>query len=199
MSNKNQNHCRKRDTNEGMREQNMPEAGSVETLDVLCGLSPSNITVKSCGCLDRCGAGPNLVVLPDGVFIGHCSTAAKAAQVLKDFCGLSASEEASNSLAALALRKRAKDEFRKGNFSDSELLLTQAIDLKPFGGIHILHKNRLAMNNSTGAFEDAKEALQLAPQYTDAYICQGDAFMDMDHFDSAEKSYAWALEIDPSL
>ncbi|KAK6921340.1 hypothetical protein RJ641_015018 [Dillenia turbinata] len=101
--------------------------GSFETLEVLSGVSPPNIAVKSCGCLGRCGAGPNLVVLPNGVFIGHCGTAAKAAQVLMDFCGLSTSEEASNCLAALALRKKAEEEFLKGNFSDSELLLTQIV------------------------------------------------------------------------
>lgn len=32
-----------------------------------------------------------------------------------------------------------------------------------------------------------------------AYICQGDAFLAMDNFDSAEISYSTALQIDPSL
>lgn len=31
------------------------------------------------------------------------------------------------------------------------------------------------------------------------YICQGDAFLSMDQFDLAEKSYLTALEIDPSI
>lgn len=31
------------------------------------------------------------------------------------------------------------------------------------------------------------------------YICQGDAFLAMDHYDAAEKSYATCLEIDPSV
>lgn len=32
-----------------------------------------------------------------------------------------------------------------------------------------------------------------------AYICQGDVFLAMDKFDSAEISYSTALEIDPSI
>ena len=31
------------------------------------------------------------------------------------------------------------------------------------------------------------------------YICQGDALMTMDQIDAAEKSYAMALELEPSL
>ncbi|KAF8378914.1 hypothetical protein HHK36_030263 [Tetracentron sinense] len=102
------------------------------------------------------------------------------------------------------------------------VLSQPAIDLKPFGGLHIIHRNRsaarLAMGNLSGALEDAKEALTIAPQYPQvgftlcgnavpmilcctkqAYICQGDAFLAMDELDAAEKSYTMALQIDPSI
>lgn len=55
------------------------------------------------------------------------------------------------------------------------------------------------MGNYSGALEDATEALTFAPQYPEAYICQGDAFLVMDQFDSAEKSYLTSLQIDPSI
>lgn len=32
-----------------------------------------------------------------------------------------------------------------------------------------------------------------------AYICQGDAFLAMDQFDDAGKSYSTCLELDPSI
>ncbi|KAG7020025.1 Small glutamine-rich tetratricopeptide repeat-containing protein alpha, partial [Cucurbita argyrosperma subsp. argyrosperma] len=109
----------------------------------------------------------------------------------------------SKSLEALALRKRAECEVEDGNFSQADLLLSKAIELKPCGGIHIIFKDRsivrLALGNHAGALEDANEALRVAPRYPEAYICQGDVFLSMDHFDSAEMSYSTALEIDPSI
>lgn len=82
-------------------------------------------------------------------------------------------------------------------------MLSQAIELKPIGGIHILHKDRslarLAMNKYPEALDDAREALTFSPQYVEGYICQGDAFLAMDQFDLAEKSYLTALEMDPSI
>ncbi|KAK9278484.1 hypothetical protein L1049_028050 [Liquidambar formosana] len=176
--------------------------GSMQTLEILSGIAPPDVAVKSCGCLGHCGAGPNLVVLPDGVFVGHCGTAARAADVVMALCGGSGSD-AWKSLDALALRKQAEVEFHGGNFSEAELLLSQAIDLKPCGGIHIIYKDRsfakLAMGDYSGALEDAKEAMALAPQYSEAYICLGDAFLAMNQFDAAEKSYSTSLELDPSI
>lgn len=173
--------------------------GSLQTLETLSGIASPDVAVKSCGCLGRCGAGPNLVALPDGVIVGHCGTAARAAEVMMSFVA----GDAQGSLAALALRKRAENELEKNTFSEAELLLSQAIDLKPSGGIHIIYKvrssARLTMGNYAGALEDANEALTLAPRYPEAYICQGDAFLAMDQFDDAEKSYSTCLELDPSI
>ncbi|KAA8542929.1 hypothetical protein F0562_024081 [Nyssa sinensis] len=176
--------------------------GSMETLQILSGIAPPDAPVRSCGCLGRCGSGPNLVVLPNGVFVGHCGTAARAADTMADLCGGDL-DSWRNSLEALALRKRAEDELAKGNFSDAEVLLSQAIHLKPFGGFHVIYKDRsaarLAMGKMDEALEDATEALTLAPKYPEAYICQGDAFVVMDQFDAAEKSYSMAIELDPSI
>jgi hypothetical protein len=102
--------------------------GSLQTLETLSGLAPPNVTVKSCGCLGRCGAGPNLVALPGNSVVGHCGTAARAAQVM---VGLllrghdSDNTAAKTGLEMLALRKRAQNELDEGNFSQAELLLSQ--------------------------------------------------------------------------
>ncbi|KAL7115469.1 hypothetical protein ACP275_04G185600 [Erythranthe tilingii] len=186
--------------------------GSSDTLQVLSGIAPSFVTVNSCGCLARCGSGPNIVVLPGPTFVSHCGTPTKAAGVMSVVCGggvednaagEAAASSVSRCLEALALRKRAEDEMGRGDFSLAYSLLSQAVDLKPFGGLHIIYKDRsaarLAVGDVNGALEDAKQALALARYYPEAYICEGDVFMVMEQFDAAEESYSIALDLDPSI
>ncbi|KAF5734511.1 sperm-associated antigen 1-like isoform X1 [Tripterygium wilfordii] len=178
--------------------------GSMQILETLTGLAPPNVSVNRSGCLGRCGAGPNLALLPDGVTIGHCGTAARAAEIMAGFCyGDGGADAAMKSLDALSLRKRAEGKILNGDFSDAELLLCQATELNPVGGLHIIYKDRsivrLAMGNHSGALDDARQALALAHQYTEAYICEGDALLAMYQFDAAEKSYSTCLQIDPSI
>ncbi|KAK7320221.1 hypothetical protein RJT34_04957 [Clitoria ternatea] len=175
--------------------------GSFETLETMSCIAPPNATVKSCGCLGRCGGGPNLVVLPDGLIVSHCGTAARAAEVMGTlFAG---AYDPKTCLDALALRKRADLEFAKRNFSEAELLLSQAIDSKPFGGIHVIFKCRsivrLELGNYSAALQDAREALALAPGYSEACICEGDALLALNKFDLAEQSYLASLDIDSSI
>ncbi|KAB5524245.1 hypothetical protein DKX38_021994 [Salix brachista] len=176
--------------------------GSFQTLEVVTDLAPPDITVKSSGCLGRCGSGPNVAILPQGIIVNHCGTAAKAAQFMATAASVS-DGDISKSLEALALRKTAQAESDLANFSKAEELLSLAIDLQPFGGIHVIYKYRslarLAMRNYSGALEDAREALRLAPRYLDAYMCEGDVFMAMEEYDAAEKAYLTCLQIDPSI
>ncbi|WOH03281.1 hypothetical protein DCAR_0622743 [Daucus carota subsp. sativus] len=176
--------------------------GSMETLQVLTDLAPPDITIKSCGCLGKCGIGPNAVMLPGAVFVSHLGTPARAAALLSSTCG---GELGSwrKSLEALALKKRAEGEMEVANFSQAEVLLSQAIEIQPQGGIHVLYKDRaiarIAIGNVSDAIEDVKEALTLAPKYPEAYLIQGDAFLAIEQFDGAEESYSKALELDPSI
>lgn len=104
--------------------------GSFQTLETLSGLAPPNVAVNPCACLGRCGAGPNLALLPDGIIVGHCGTAARAAEVVFSLFAVgegSGSFDAKSSLDALALRKRAEIEFEKQNFTQADLLLSQAL------------------------------------------------------------------------
>lgn len=94
--------------------------GSFQTLEALSGLAPPGVAVKTSGCLGRCGSGPNLALLPEGVIVSHCGTAARAARI---FCD--AEDDVLRSLEALSLRKRAESELERGNFADAEVLLTQ--------------------------------------------------------------------------
>uniref|UniRef100_A0A2C9WG21 Uncharacterized protein n=1 Tax=Manihot esculenta TaxID=3983 RepID=A0A2C9WG21_MANES len=178
--------------------------GSMQTLEIMRALSPPDLPINSCGCLGRCGAGPNVALVPEGIIIGHCGTAAAAARIIaRHYEHEDDDATIRKSLDALALRKRAQVEFDMGNFPQADLLLSQAIHLKPFGGLHIIYtyrsQVRLAMKHYLEALEDAQNALNLAPQYTEACICEGDAFMAMEQYDAAEKSYSMCLQIDPTI
>ncbi|GAB2219960.1 hypothetical protein Droror1_Dr00007601 [Drosera rotundifolia] len=177
--------------------------GSFAIHETLAGISPPNVAVNTCGCIGRCGAGPNLVALPAGVIFSHCGTPAIAAGVLMEMCGERDEAAGVRCLEALALRKRAEVEIGGGRFPEAEALLSKAIDIKPFGGLHIIYKTRcyvrLQKDDLRGALEDAKQALELAPPYAEAYVYQGDVFLGMGLFDEAECSYFTALEIDPSI
>ncbi|KAI6694303.1 hypothetical protein NL676_022013 [Syzygium grande] len=159
--------------------------GSFQTLEALSALAPPGVAVRACGCLGRCGS----------------ATAAPPRAPPRVFCD--ADDDVLRSLEALALRKRAESELERGNFSDAEVLLTRAIAIRPYAGIHVMYKDRsvarLGMGNYSGSLEDAKEASTLAPQYTEAYLCQGNALMAMEQFDEAEKFYSTSLQIDPSI
>uniref|UniRef100_A0A2P2JE27 Uncharacterized protein LOC8289783 isoform X4 n=1 Tax=Rhizophora mucronata TaxID=61149 RepID=A0A2P2JE27_RHIMU len=151
--------------------------GSLQILEILTGLAPPNVAVKSCGCLGRCGSGPNAVLLPDGVLASHCGTAVRAAQVMSAAAANYTGDDDDairRTLDALAIRKRAQPEIDQAKFSEAELLLSQAIDLKPFGGLHVIYRYRsvarLGAGNYLGALEDAREALKLAPKYPEVRL-----------------------------
>ena len=105
----------------------------MQTLEILRDLSPPNVSVNSCGCLGRCGAGPNLAFLPQGIVIGHCSTPTAAARLLArhfyrtNDASAAADDDSAirNVLDALALRKRAEAEIDQAIFSQADLLLSQ--------------------------------------------------------------------------
>ncbi|KAG0453048.1 hypothetical protein HPP92_025712 [Vanilla planifolia] len=175
--------------------------GSRATLEVLSGIAPQGVAVSSCGCLGRCGAGPNLFVLPGGAIFGHCSTPARAAQLLSGICG--SDFDPWRNLEALSLKKMGEEELEKGNPHSAVELLTKAIELIPSGGLHMLYKTRslarLRRGDNEGAFEDAKEACEMAPGFPQAYICKGDALLAMGDLHAAEMAYSTALSVDPSI
>lgn len=108
--------------------------GSFQILETLTSLAPPQLRVNPCGCLGRCGSGPNLVALPQGLFLRHCATPSRAAEILFTLCdgGREASSSSSSSsaavaeaLAALALTNNALSQIESENFGDAESLLTK--------------------------------------------------------------------------
>lgn len=174
--------------------------GSMETFNFITGLAPPNVKVKSCGCLGRCGSGPNLVVLPAEILVSHCSTASHAAHLLAIQCGASDPE---NNLTALSLKEQGNNEFESGNLARAEHLFSQAINLNPSGGQHFLYSNRsavrLAMGDNVSSLADAKEASRITPNWHVACLRQGDAYFALGEYEAAEHACLSALAIEPSL
>lgn len=110
--------------------------GSLDILQILSGISPPSLSVNSCGCLGRCGAGPNVVVLPQGAFVSHCGTPSKAGHLMVSLaCSFDGDDKEFERscracLEALALRKRGEDEMEKGHLDEALLLLSQVLDNK---------------------------------------------------------------------
>ncbi|CAI5524817.1 unnamed protein product [Closterium sp. Naga37s-1] len=171
--------------------------GGLQTLDHFRGLAPPHVNVDSCGCLGRCGAGPNLVLLPSQTIIRHCSTAAHAARLLERQC---AGGSAETNLAALELKGRGNAAFEKGRADEAEMLFTQAIELVPVGGIHNLLCNRsaarVACGNPMGALEDAEAAAALKPGWSSAVIRRGEALAALGRVREALEVYERLADTD---
>ncbi|KAG6552918.1 hypothetical protein Mapa_005574 [Marchantia paleacea] len=176
------------------------KSGSLQTLDVLRSLAPSDVAVDSCGCLGKCGLGPNLVVLPGQLIVSHCSTAAHAARLMDLQCG--AADPATN-LKALGLKEQGNKSFQVGDLERAEKFYSEAIELKPSGGLHFIYGNRsaarLATGDSEGALEDATQAAILAPLWSGSHLRKADAYVQRGDFVNAKKACSRALQLDPTL
>ncbi|CAI5515033.1 unnamed protein product [Closterium sp. Naga37s-1] len=171
--------------------------GGLQTLDHFRGLAPPHVNVDSCGCLGRCGAGPNLVLLPSETFISHCSTAAHVARLLERQCAAGSAE---TNLAALELKGRGNAAFEKGRADEAEKLFTQAIELSPVGGMHNLLCNRaaarVACGNPMGALEDAEAAAALKPGWSSAVIRRAEALAALGRVREALEAYERLADTD---
>lgn len=107
--------------------------GSFQILETLTALAPPELRVTPCACLGRCGSGPNLVALPQGLILRHCATPSRAAEILFSLCGdgreASSSSAVADALTALALTNNALSQIDAGNFSEAEAFLTQVCRL----------------------------------------------------------------------
>ncbi|XP_039774426.1 small glutamine-rich tetratricopeptide repeat-containing protein 2-like [Panicum virgatum] len=178
--------------------------GGREVLAALAGLAPPRVDVDSCGCLGRCGAGPNVAasVAGSAAVFGHVGTAARGAQLLEHLLGAAEFNVAAE-FAALAAREKAEAALEKGSAAEAEVLLNGVIGLNACGGMHLVYRSRskarLAIGEISGALEDAEEAIRISPKFTQAHLLRGDALLTMGEYCAAENAYADALNLDPSI
>ena len=117
--------------------------GGREVLAALAGLAPPRVVVDSCGCLGRCGAGPNVAASVGGsaAVFGHVGTAARGAQLLEHLLG-AAEFDAAAGLSALAAREKAEAALEKGSAAEAEGLLNEVWVLDKYATLQLcmLHK-----------------------------------------------------------
>ncbi|EFJ08816.1 hypothetical protein SELMODRAFT_447911 [Selaginella moellendorffii] len=176
------------------------KSGSLQTLQALQNLAPAAVSVESCGCLGRCGSGPNLVLLPDQLLVSYCNTPAHAARFLDVQCGASNPE---SNLAAFALAQKGDKAVDLGQLEQAYDHFTHAIELNPSGGLHYIYAKRsavlVAMDDPEAGLADAKMAAELHPDWPVAFVRQADAYTKMAQFDAARHYLSLALGLDPSL
>eukprot|EP00884_Botryococcus_braunii_P016103 jgi/Botrbrau1/3176/Bobra.37_2s0006.1 len=97
------------------------------------------LAVRTTGCLGACGAGPNIMVMPDQLQLRHVSTVTKMTDILREVCGFAIDEAL---LQATRLRTAGNAEARAGNAEAAERLYTEALALQVPGTQHLLLSNR---------------------------------------------------------
>ncbi|KAL4429988.1 hypothetical protein ABPG77_004358 [Micractinium sp. CCAP 211/92] len=164
------------------------------------------VEVQTCGCLGECGAGPNVAVIPlDGtcpLVVRHVGTPRRMAELLRDVCAQQEVDEAL--LQATELRLAGNAAARGGQLARAERLYTQALELRPPAGRHLLLSNRsgvkLEMGDAEGALADANAAAQCAPaSFTTAAIRQVEALVQLQHYRAAMECLLAARERHPAF
>ena len=130
-----------------------------------------------------CGNGPNVAVIAlDGsppILLHHVATPAKLAEVLSEVCGAPVN---STLLRATELRLAGNAAARENELEQAITLYTQALDLQPPAGVHLLLSNRsgarLAAGDFQGALQDADAAAAVAPpDFTTAAVRRAEALL----------------------
>jgi hypothetical protein len=142
--------------------------GSLTLLDAARELVPQTLTVTRSGCLGKCGAGPNVVLLPSELLISHCGTVAHLARLLERQLPEEHRSSVALLAAALQLRVMGNAAMERGDAATAVALYTQALEeVKPPRGVHLLLGNRsaakLRMGDKQGALDDALAAQAAMP------------------------------------
>ncbi|GAQ79129.1 stress-induced-phosphoprotein 1 [Klebsormidium nitens] len=174
--------------------------GSLQTVQYFRDLAPPGVKIDTTGCIGKCGNGPNLVMLPSELIISHCNTASHVARLLALQCG---APDPETNLKALNLKYQGNSAFEGGNPQRAEELYTEAIGLRPSGGLHLLYANRsaarVALGNFQGSLEDAQSAAKEAPDWAGAVMRQAEALTKLGDIQGAAATYRKAATMDSSL
>ncbi|GAB4818427.1 hypothetical protein N2152v2_005473 [Parachlorella kessleri] len=118
---------------------------------------------------------------PKGTRLAHISTPARAASALRTFADISLDAQL---VKATELRLAGNAAVRAGDLHKAIALYSEALDLQPSSGSHLLLSNRsaanLAVGNAEGALADAASAIRCAPaDYITAYVRQVEALLHL--------------------
>lgn len=156
--------------------------GSRQILQFGRDLALPTVDVVDCGCLGSCGAGPNIAVLPSAddampLLLHHITTPAKLAEALEAVCGVAIDDRV---LRATQLRLAGNAAALDNDLPRAISMYTEALDLDPPHGRHLLLANRsgakLSAGDAAGALDDAAAAVEVAPpEFTKAGVRLADA------------------------
>ncbi|GIL55208.1 hypothetical protein Vafri_10796 [Volvox africanus] len=161
--------------------------GSEQLLKFAVDLGLPSLKAAPIGCLGNCGNGPNMVVLPDERLLHHVATPNDLAQVLRAFCRTSIDDTI---LQATQLRLAGNAHAAQQDFRQAINCYSQALQLGPSVGTHMLYSNRSAVYLQEGdkdaALADAQRAVEYAPPgFHNAAIRLIDTLFALGRFDEA--------------
>jgi hypothetical protein len=176
--------------------------GSKQILQFAKDLSLPGVEISGCGCLGSCGNGPNAAVIPLGdsraspMLLYHLSTPNDLSEALTAVCDAKID---SGVLKCTELRLAGNSAALNNDLPRAISLYTQALDLNPSYGRHLLLSNRsaarLASGDAAGALVDATAAVEFSPvEFSKAWIRQADALFALGRYQDALGAVRAAVE-----
>lgn len=178
--------------------------GSYDTARQFEAMVPRGVHVNRCGCLGRCGNGPNVVVLPSTAQYERCASARSVAAVVHDSFG---GAKASILEGVWNMRELGNDAGEKGNWKDAITCYDAAIQAMQEEGseqmLHVVHSNRstghLALGNTEESLHDARRAVEIAPEWHKGYLKLAQAHIDRGEWEAAAEACNKAYSLESKL
>ena len=173
------------------------------------------VRAREAGCLGRCGAGPNLAVLPQGLLVqGVSGSGEHVARLLERQCGASGARRSLGPWRALqdgrALIRGGSAEAAAERLSEGlelcaaleEEVPMAAPEAAAFWRRRLLSNRsaaRLSAGDAAAALDDARSVVALAPAWPSGYLRLGDCLSELGHCLAAGEAYAAAEALSPAL
>ncbi|PNH08665.1 Protein STIP1 [Tetrabaena socialis] len=175
--------------------------GSEQVLKFAQDLGLPSVRAAPTGCLGNCGSGPNLVLLPNEQLLNHVATPKDLAQVLTAFCNFQIDDVL---LQATQLRLAGNAHAAQLEFRQAIESYTQALELKPPNGNHMLYTNRSAVYLQSGdkkaSLDDARRAVGCAPKgFHAAHVRLIDSLYALGEYGAAAEACRQAAAADSSF
>eukprot|EP00898_Chlorokybus_atmophyticus_P001527 jgi/Chlat1/2375/Chrsp17S02815 len=174
--------------------------GAFQTFQYLRDLAPPDVAIDTCGCLGRCGSGPNILLEPAQLVVSHLNTPAHIARLLERQC---TGAPAPVALKAVQLRTLANDAYERGRLRQAMELYTEAIALQSKPSLPALHSNRsalrLELGDKQGALVDAQACVENDPAWAKGHIRMADALEAVQDYTGAISALEKAELLDSDI
>eukprot|EP00879_Flechtneria_rotunda_P024747 GHRR01026254.1.p1 GENE.GHRR01026254.1~~GHRR01026254.1.p1 ORF type:complete len:195 (+),score=71.07 GHRR01026254.1:454-1038(+) len=163
-------------------------------------LGLTDVNIQECGCLGNCGNGPNMLLTPEEVTLGHVATPADMADILRWQLDVQLPDK---QLKATELRLAGNQLAVEGDLQGAAAKYSQALNLNATGQ-HMLHSNLsavyLQLGDKQAALQHAEAAVQHAPHgFHVAYVRLIDALYACGRYSEAAVALQVAVRQDPGF